>query len=274
MRGFFRRCLALILSVLVAGSGQVFNRQPKKGLPVLIFSPVFALLAGWIKLCNTFHGLLIGAGLPLGVVLWAVVDSAVYGGLKAKERQGFSKAPVLYLFAIALIVISGLASATNFYRNHLLGGLTLRVDPSNSMAPTLRAGDRFATDTDCYRQHSPDRDEVVLFNVPGEGTLDSAKRIIAIGGDTIQATKDGVFLNGKLLDEPYAKYDSPNGPYDTKRVFGPTRVSSGQYFLMGDNRDDSWDSRYWGTIHRSQIEGCLLYIYWSNDRSRIGQSIH
>lgn len=273
MHGFFRRCLALILSVLVTGSGQIFNRQPEKGLAVLVFNLSFALLAGWLKLWTNFHGLLILVGLPVIVLLWAAVDSAVYGGLKARDRQGFSKTPVLYLLAIVLIALSGVASATNFYRHHLLGDLTLRIDPSNAMAPTVQAGDRFTADTGCYRERSPRRDEVVLFRVQGQSTVDSVKRIIAIGGDIIQATKDGVFLNGKLLDEPYAKYDSPSAAYDTKRIFGPAKVPPGNYFLMGDNRDDSYDSRYWGTIPQSRIEGCLLYLYWSHDRSRIGRTI-
>lgn len=126
-----------------------------------------------------------------------------------------------------------------------------------------------------YKHRSPQRGEVVLFqhDVQGHGTEDYVKRVIAVGGDTIEGTKDGIFLNGKFLSEPYAKYGSPREDTDTKREFGRTKVSPGQLFVMGDNRDDSYDSRYFGPVPLSRVEGRLLYLYWSHDRSRIGQTI-
>jgi signal peptidase I len=110
-------------------------------------------------------------------------------------------------------------------------------------------------------------------DVPSEGTLEHTKRIIAIGGDTIQGKKDGVYLNGELLNEPYAKYGPPDTSDERAMVFGPIKVAPAQYFVMGDNRDNSWDSRYHGTVLRSRIEGCPLYVYGAHDRSRIGQVI-
>jgi signal peptidase I len=138
-----------------------------------------------------------------------------------------------------------------------------------------RAVIRFVADVSYYHHRVPHRGEVILLlrDEPGQGTVDLVKRIIGIGGDTIEASKNGVYLNGKLLNEPYARYNSPDAAYDTKRVFGPITVPPGQYFLMGDNRDDSYDSRYFGTVPLSSIEGRLLYLYWSRDRSRIGQVI-
>jgi len=275
LRGFFRRCLAIILSALIPGAGQIFNRQPRKGLAILILIPTVAFLAGGISLFSTFRGLVIGLVVETFLVLWAVVDSAVCGGQRAKERPGFSKRRTLYLSAIVLIIINAVGAGTNFYRDQLLGGLVARVYPSNSMAPTIQFGDRFVADVRAYKKRSPRRDEVVLFqhDVQGRGTEELVKRIIAIGGDTIEGTKEGIFLNGKFLSEPYAKYESPQEAADPKRVFGPTKVLPEQFFVIGDNRDDSYDSRYFGTVPRSRIEGRLLYLYWSQDKSRIGRSI-
>lgn len=276
LRGFFRRSLAGVLSLLMAGLGQTFNRQPRKGVIFLILVPTVVLLAGGIRLLSTFPGLVIAVSLQLLLLLWAIADAAFYGGCGAKERTGFFVAQTWYVCAILLIILNGIGEGKNFYQSYLRSGMETRVDPSDSMDPTIRSGDRFVVDMRDYEHRSPQRGEVVLFehDVQGHGTEDYVKRIIAIGGDTIEGTKDGIFLNGKLLNERYAKHESPQEATDTKRVFGPTTVLPEQFFVMGDNRDDSYDSRYFGTVPRSRIEGRLLFLYWSHDKSRIGRSIH
>jgi len=275
LRGFFRRCLAVVLSVLIPGSGQTFNRQPKKGVVFLILVPTAVLFAGAVRLLSTFPGLVIDVSLQLLLLLWTIADAAVCGGCGAKKRPGFFVARTWYVCAILLIILNGVGEGTNFYQSYLRSGMETRVDPSGSMDPTIRSGDRFVADMRDYKHRLPQRGEVVLFqhDVQGHGTEDYVKRIIAIGGDTIEGTKKGIFLNGKLLSEPYAKYESPQEGADTKRAFGPTKVPPEQFFVMGDNRDDSYDSRYFGTVPRSRIEGRLLYLYWSHDKSRIGRSI-
>lgn len=260
----------------MAGLGQTFNRQPRKGVIFLILVPTVVLLAGGIRLLSTFPGLVIAVSLQLLLLLWAIADAAFYGGCGAKERTGFFVAQTWYVCAILLIILNGIGEGKNFYQSYLRSGMETRVDPSDSMDPTIRSGDRFVVDMRDYEHRSPQRGEVVLFehDVQGHGTEDYVKRIIAIGGDTIEGTKDGIFLNGKLLNERYAKHESPQEATDTKRVFGPTTVLPEQFFVMGDNRDDSYDSRYFGTVPRSRIEGRLLFLYWSHDKSRIGRSIH
>jgi len=275
LRGFFRRSLAGVLSLLMAGLGQTFNRQPRKGVVFLILVPTVVLLAGGVRLLSTFPGLVIDVSLQLLLLLWTIADAAVCGGCEAKKRPGFFVARTWYICAILLIILNGIGEGTNFYQKYLRNGLETRVDPSDSMDPTIRSGDRFVSDNGYYKHRSPQHGEVVLFqyDAQGHGTEDSVKRIIAIGGDTIEGTKDGIFLNGKFLSEPYAKYESPQEAADTKRVFGLTKVAPGEYFVMGDNRYDSYDSRYFGTIPLSRIKGRALYLYWSHDRSRIGQTI-
>jgi len=275
LRGSFRRSLAGVLSLLMAGLGQTFNRQPRKGVIFLILVPTVVLLAGGIRLLSTFPGLVIAVSLQLLLLLWTIVDAAVCGGCEAKKRTGFFVARAWYICAILLIILNGIGEGTNFYQSYLRSGMETRVDPSDSMDPTIRSGDRFVADMRDYKHRSPRRGEVVLFqhDVQGHGTEDYVKRVIAIGGDTIEGTKDGIFLNGKVLSEPYAKYESPQESTGTKRAFGPTKVPPKQFFVMGDNRDDSYDSRYFGTVPLSQVEGRLLYLYWSHDRSRIGQTI-
>lgn len=273
--GFFRRSLAVTLSVLVAGSGQAFNRQPKKGLIFLAVVPISVFIAGKCRIIDTFSGLLVWAGFELLFLLWVTVDAAAYGGNSTKERLGFSRARPWYVIAIAVIVINAIGGATNFYQNFALHGLAARVDPSDSMYPTIQAGDRFIVDMRAYKEVLPGRGDIVLFwhYSPGHGPEDYVKRVIAIGGDTVEGRKAGVYLNGKLINEPYAKYNSSQKEYDATRVFGPVRVRSGQFFVMGDNRDSSYDSRYFGTVPLADIEGCPLYLYWSRHLDRLGQTI-
>jgi signal peptidase I len=273
-RGFLRRCLAVVFSLLISGSGQLFNRQPRKALAILISAPLSIMLAAETRLLHTYRGLVAGLFMELFFLVWLIADSAAYGGYKAKQRPGFSKNRVLYLSAILLIGANAIGSGTSFYRDFLLG-LSARLYPSSAMAPTMQAGDRFVVDMHAYEDSLPQRGDVILFrrHVAGSGTEEFVKRIIAIGGDTIEGKEGGVYVNGKRLNEPYARYLSSLPNYDAKRAFGPVTVGQGEYFVIGDNRDDSYDSRYFGAISLAAIEGRPLYLYWSRRPDRIGKTI-
>jgi signal peptidase I len=123
------------------------------------------------------------------------------------------------------------------------------------------------------------RGEVIVFKFPKDPSRDFIKRVIGLPGDTVELKSKRVFLNGKMLDEPYVYYleDPPPLPQETEasgdlqgggdpRVqYGPVTVPAGQYFMMGDNRDNSEDSRYWGFMPRENVKGRALVIYWSYD---------
>jgi signal peptidase I len=275
MRGFFRRCSAALFSLLVAGSGQLFNRQPKKALAILVSLPTFDILVGKFRLTHTFRGLVIVGSMEILFLAWLIADSATFGGPRAKERAGFFQHRTVYLSAILLIVVNAIGAGTNFYRNTVLSGIGARFDPSDGMAPTIQAGDRFVADMHVYRYSLPRRGDVILFRryEPRSGTEDFVKRVIGVGGDTIEGKGGRVYVNGQQLKEPYARYSSSPPAYDSKRDFGPVTVSADTYFVMGDNRDDSYDSRWFGTIPLSDIEGRILYLYWSRQLSRVGQPV-
>lgn len=140
------------------------------------------------------------------------------------------------------------------------------------MLPTAEDGDHIMADLLAYRGKSPQRGDVILGQ---QGTPQSGmvmKRVIAVGGDEIRGDEQGIWLNGKLLSEPYVfKGD------DGKPVLGPpfdaVRVPADSVFIMGDNRDSSFDSRNYGSIAVSRVFARALYIYWSHDHSRIGREI-
>ena len=124
------------------------------------------------------------------------------------------------------------------------------------------------------------RKDVIVFKYPKDPERDFIKRVIGLPGETVELKNKRVYIDGKRLDEPYVYFleDPPPIPQETgqpgelltisgdPRVnYGPVTVPPGHYFAMGDNRDNSEDSRYWGFLPRENIKGKALVIYWSYD---------
>jgi signal peptidase I len=120
----------------------------------------------------------------------------------------------------------------------------------------------------------PRRGEVVVFKYPNEPERDFIKRVIGLPGDTVELRNKKVYINGQPLDEPYVHFLEPASEsqevtsFDVRERYGPVQVPANQYFVMGDNRDNSQDSRYWGFLPRDYIKGRALMIYWSYEAER------
>ncbi|MGB9661982.1 MAG: signal peptidase I [Moorellaceae bacterium] len=128
--------------------------------------------------------------------------------------------------------------------------------PSRSMEPTLYPGDRILVNRLAYRFGEPQRGDVVVFRYPLEPDRDYIKRVIAVGGDTVEARDNKIYVNGEPLLETYLP---PGVVYSN---FGPLKVPPNTYFMMGDNRNISADSRVWGPLERKFIIGKAILIYW------------
>jgi signal peptidase I len=187
-------------------------------------------------------------------------------------------------YAEAMIIALALAL---FIRTFFLQAYKI---PSGSMERTLLIGDHILVNKILYGLRMPEsvfglrppglpygqylfqlepvhRRDIVVFVFPPDRTKDFIKRVIAIGGDTVEVKGRAVYVNGQKQDEPYAHYeDGEAGPSAAPRDdFGPVKVPEGKLFVMGDNRDRSYDSRFWGFVDRSDVEGRALIIYWSWD---------
>ena len=142
--------------------------------------------------------------------------------------------------------------------------------PSGSMENTLLVGDhllmsRFGYDAEVpmtqFRERlwrTPRRQQIIVFRAPLPGNPDYIKRLIGLPGDQLEVREGVVYINDKKLEEPYRA--APPNPLDN---YGPVTVPKGEYFMMGDNRDDSYDSRYWGFVPNSNIIGTPVMVYMS-----------
>ncbi|HEY0873227.1 MAG TPA: signal peptidase I [Vicinamibacterales bacterium] len=114
-----------------------------------------------------------------------------------------------------------------------------------------------------------ERGDIVVFKYPDQPERDFIKRVIGLPGETLELRNKKVYINGNPLDEPYVHFlEASHGAsevtsFDVRERYGPVTVPPDQYFVMGDNRDNSQDSRYWGYLPRHYIKGKALMIYWS-----------
>jgi signal peptidase I len=161
--------------------------------------------------------------------------------------------------------------------------------PSGSMIPTMLVGDHLLVNkiiygtpvdipfTDITVFHMPGfrkpaRGEVIVFKYPEDQTRDFIKRVIAVEGDTVQLIDKKIYVNGKYIQEPYVQYTDKSmrlGRLEPRDNFGPFLVPKNKLFMMGDNRDNSYDSRWWGYVDIKQVRGKAIIIYWSWDSDKL-----
>jgi len=193
-------------------------------------------------------------------------DKKIFKIFKKKEKLPTYKCWWRDTFE-AIIVAALLAL---FLRAFVFG--TFKI-PTPSMVPNLLIGDHLIVNSFIYGPAaSPldkallpfddiDRGDIVVFNYPYDLKTQFVKRVIGLPGETVEMKGKTVYINGKPLEEAYAHYQEYQGIY-LRKDFGPYTVPEEQYFMMGDNRDNSNDSRFWGPVPRSLVRGRAFMIYW------------
>lgn len=175
------------------------------------------------------------------------------GTYNYQDEQGESWAGRLLLETLEVAVITTLVFlvARVFVQNYQVDG--------PSMTPTLLSGQYILVNKADYFTHGPQRGDVIVFKFPEDTSRDFVKRVIGVPGDTVVTHANGaVSVDGVTLNEPYVN-DHIN---DNSKTW---RLQPGQYFVMGDNRGDSFDSRDWGPVPSSDILGKAEFVYWPLD---------
>ena len=183
-----------------------------------------------------------------------------------------------YFESIAIAVILAL-----FVRTFVVQAFKI---PTGSMENSLLVGDHLLVNKFVFAPTGFDfeatllptrkitRGNVVVFKYPDDPSRDFIKRIIGLPGEIIELQNKNLYIDGNILNEGYTKFlelplEDPSklnqNNFDVRRQYGPVTIPANQYFVMGDNRDNSQDSRYWGFLPREYIKGEAMLIYWSYD---------
>lgn len=132
----------------------------------------------------------------------------------------------------------------------------------DSMLPNFKHGELILTDKISYRIRTPSRGDVIVFKAPQDSGKDFIKRIVALPGETIELIAGQIYINGQAIKEPYLTTTTLTLPGSYLREGGKVTVPNGEFFVLGDNRNHSSDSREWGTVKKSDIIGRAFIIYW------------
>ena len=152
--------------------------------------------------------------------------------------------------------------------------------PSGSMEDTLAIGDHILVNKFIYgmkvplvekkffKLRDPRRGDVIVFEYPEDASKDFIKRVIGTPGDTVEVKEKKVYVNGLLYDNPHEVHKEKDlfpKEQNPRENMGPVKVPAGSYFMMGDNRDRSYDSRFWGFVKSDKVKGLAFIKYWSWD---------
>ena len=286
--------LGFDVSVNLSGTSGVIalRRRPRRSWLVLVF--VLSLVApgaghflrGSLRRGFAWALALTGLGLAfifampitfLTIAIFAVVGplAILACALDALRLSDAMRPWKILLVSWAALLVSGWLveePLKSYYKTHYARAFTIS---SGSMEPALSKGDYVLTNNSAYRAGGPQRGDIVVFKYPRDEQREFIKRVVGIPGDRIEIRARQVIINGSPLDEPYVKRGNSGAANvgqseSCSYTYGCdlTVVPADAYFVMGDNRDNSQDSRHWGFVRRDKIVGRAFAIYWSWDSAR------
>jgi len=279
-----------LLSLLNPGLGQIYNGQALKGIILLIFGHIllpFLFLQGLIfysaplPLIALLLVIVISLGYYIGVLIDAIRHANKLGA--EYELKRYNKLIVYVGAFLAVILFSLLVPSLNFDAQKIKSNyIQAYKTPSASMEPTLLIGDYILVDRRLTARN-PTRGDIIVFEYPENPKKDFVKRVEAVGGDTVKIRNKELYVNNNLIRERYVVHQEPDiipASQNPRDNFGPVTVPKDAYFVMGDNRDRTYDSRFFGFVEKSKIKGIVRQIYWSWDKvnhcvrwNRIGNKV-
>jgi len=260
--------IAGILSLIQPGLGQVYNGEIRKAILIYII-PILLIPGMILCLNNEFIRVFLVSYVVLGSAYYALV---FIDSVKTARQLSNNYTPKKYNKLIAYIGISvlvvivsqsiGLAVKTNIIQAFRF--------PSGSMEPTVLIGDHILVDRRDAAKN-PNRGDLIVFQYPKDPAKDFVKRVVAIGGDKVEIKDKVLYVNGNEVKEPYVSHQETNmipASQNPRDNYGPQVIPNDSYFVLGDNRDKSYDSRFWGAVSKDKVKGTVKNLYWSWDKAK------
>ena len=252
------RFLAFVASLLCPGLGQLYNGQPKKAATlcflVMIAIPGLLFFTGSWWLAWGLSGTYFALCLKYLVWILVIADSVRFAG-ETKPAEAYNRWWIYTLIILSSHVVGG---GLRMVTDHL--PLTVRsyYIASGSMIPTLTPGDYVFADMSAFAERGPNRFEIAVLRSPANPSLTIVKRIVGLPGETLELSGGEVLIDGEPLKGPW-------GP--PSRSFGPEEIPEGHYFVLGDNIDESRDSRFIGAVPYQNLEGRIRVRIWPPTRA-------
>ncbi|MBT4503294.1 MAG: signal peptidase I [Gemmatimonadetes bacterium] len=284
--------MAVFLSLLSPGLGQIYNGQAKKGIGFyfLLFVPGLAAGLG-IAVGIPFVPLVFfSVAISLLALLFIYLDAFVTARKQAENYQ-YKPYNKWQIYLLALLVSNLFIGPLG---KHLQSSCFMQAFyiPSGAMEETLLVGDYLMANKFVYGasvnvpgtniilfrlpgQRDPEPGDIVIFRSPVDPDRDLIKRCVAVGGQKVHIVNKELYIDGERSTDPLsAKHEDPHSypaSINPRDNFGPYMVPEDHFFMIGDNRDNSLDSRYWRAIPRELIKGKAAFIYWSWDSGNGGR---
>lgn len=256
---------AIFWSLLVPGLGHIAVGYPARGIALSVLLTATYLGQIYFKTIYTTSGFFLLIVSYTAIYGYIIFDAwRLSSSEPQKEKRWFMRLDSLIAFGV-------LACLSSFYFDSLHFIPDEWRMPSSSMSDAILLNEHFLVDLTAYSPGEPDYGDVIAFLFPEDETKLFIKRIIAKPGDLVVIENKQVFVNGAPIDDSHARHGDT--AFQARRDSMPAMtVAPDTYFVLGDNRDESYDSRFFGTIHKNKILGRARIILWSDTLSRIGNT--
>jgi signal peptidase I len=255
------------LTLLTMGLGHIYCGEVKRGFIFFAIHYVLILLSFiLLKLSPSLTSLATIAIVMLSYFIYCLTDALKVSRKKTHyyEMQKYNRWYV-YVAVILIFLLIPRPLTRNYIKENVAKTFSI---PTGSMIPTLLIGDMLVAKTDPISKSDINKGELVIFNYPKDRSRIFIKRVIATEGETLSIINKKVLVDDVVLEEPYIINSDPeiitnqSTPRDN---LNSVKIPKGSMFVLGDNRDDSYDSRHWGFVKKSDIIGKAALLFWSWD---------
>jgi signal peptidase I len=255
-----RPWIAALLTIFITGLGHLYSGKPLRGMILFFIGQflfiVFAVAVNIIT-PNVFF-VLPAVVVGIAFIVFCVVDVI---SIAKRKKANYELAKYNRWFVYIGCIFAALL-VLNIYKYFVIIPYFIQAYklPTGAMEPALLIGDHFLVGKLIFKTTEPKRGDIIIFKYPKDPNVDSLKRLIGEPGEKVEIIERTVYINGKPLKEDYVQYIDPGSAH---QHYGPISVPPECYFVLGDNRDNSADSRFWGCVPRENLLGKPLFIYWS-----------